>query len=68
MYQHIKYIRRIRGSSVGIEMGYSLEDGSRFPAVTKIFLFSTASSYGTHVTSYPMSNGFYFTGGKAAGM
>jgi hypothetical protein len=60
-----------RDSSVGIVTGYRLDDrgvgvrvllGSRF-----FFLHLVQTGSGVHPTSYPMGNGGYFPGGKAAG-
>jgi hypothetical protein len=53
-------------SSVGTATGYWLDDrgvGVRVPVGSRIF---TSTSRGIHPTSYPMSNGNSFPGGKAA--
>jgi hypothetical protein len=61
-----------RDSSVGIAMGYGLDDrGSRvrFPAAAGNFSFhhSVQNGSGAHPASYPMGTGGSFLGGKAAG-
>jgi hypothetical protein len=59
-------------SSVGIALGYGLDDqssGVRFPAGAGNFSLNhrVQNVYGTHPASYPMDNRGSFPGGKAAG-
>jgi hypothetical protein len=59
-------------SSVGIELGYGLEDRDsrvRFPAGVWNFSFHhrVQNGSGAHPASYPMSTRGSFPGGKAAG-
>jgi hypothetical protein len=61
-----------RDSSVGIALGYGLDDrGSRvrFPAGAGNFSLHhrVQNGFGTHTASYPMSTRGSFPGGKAAG-
>jgi hypothetical protein len=61
-----------RGSSVGIALGYGLDDrGSRvrFPVGTGNFSLHhrVQNGSGTHPASYPVGIGGSFPGGKAAG-
>jgi hypothetical protein len=61
-----------RDSSVGIALGYGLDDrGSRvrFPAGARNFLFTTASRTALGPTQPPIQwvPGTFFPGGKAAG-
>jgi hypothetical protein len=59
-------------SSVGIELGYGLDDrGSRVPFPAGAGNFSlhhrVQNGSGAHPASYPMGTRDSFTGGKAAG-
>jgi hypothetical protein len=61
-----------RDSSVGIALGYGLDDrGSRvrFPAGAGNFSlhYRVQTGSGVHPTSYPIGTGVSFPGGKAAG-
>jgi hypothetical protein len=64
-------IRKSRDSSVGIALGYGLDDrGSRvrFPAGAGNFsLHRVQNSFGAHPASYPVGTRGSFPGGKAAG-
>jgi hypothetical protein len=58
---------KLRNSSVGIALGYGLDDrGSkvRFPAGAGNF---SRNGSGAHPASYPMDTSGYFTEGKSAG-
>jgi hypothetical protein len=64
--------KQSRGSSVGIALGYGLNDrGSRvrFPAEAKNFSLHhrVQNGSGPHAASYPMGTRGSFLGGKAAG-
>jgi hypothetical protein len=66
------YQTKSRDSSVGIAMGYGLDDrGSRFlfPAGAGNFSLHhrVQDGSGAHPASYPMGNKGSFPGGKAAG-
>jgi hypothetical protein len=61
-----------RDSSVGIALGYGLDDGSsrvRFPAGARNFFLHhcVQNGSGAHPDSYPMRTRGSFPGGKAAG-
>jgi hypothetical protein len=61
-----------RDSSVGIALGYGLDDGGsrvRFPAGAGNFSLHhrVQNGSGAHQASYPMGTGDSFPGGKAAG-
>jgi hypothetical protein len=62
----------IRDSSVGIALGYGLDDrgsGVRFPAGAGSFSLNhrVQNGSGAHPASYPMGTRGPFPGGKAAG-
>jgi hypothetical protein len=66
-------MHKSRDSSVGIALGYGLDDlGSRvrFPAEAGNFSFHhrIQNGSGAHPASYPMSTRGPFPGGKAAGV
>jgi hypothetical protein len=59
-----------RDSSVGIGLGYGLDDRRsrvRFPAGAGNFYHGVQNGSGAHPTSYPMGTRGSFPGGKAAG-
>jgi hypothetical protein len=62
----------MRDSSVGIALGYGLDDGGsrvRFPAGAGNFSLHhrVQNGFGTHPSYYPMDTRGSFPGGKAAG-
>jgi hypothetical protein len=66
------HIYESRDSSVGIALGYGLDDGSsrvRVPAGAGKFSLHhrVQNGSGTHPASYPLGTGGSFLGGKAAG-
>jgi hypothetical protein len=68
----LPYITLSRDSSVGIALGYGLDDrGSttRFPAGAGNFSshYRVQNGSGAHTASYPMGNRYSFPAGKAAG-
>jgi hypothetical protein len=72
IYVFTQYINKSRDSSVGIALGYGLDDrGSRvrFPAVAGNFSLHhrVHNGSGDHPASYPMGTRGSFAGGKAAG-
>jgi hypothetical protein len=65
------WIKKSRDSSVGIALGYGLDDlGSRvrFPAGAGIFSlhYRVQNESGAHPASYPVGTRVSFPGGKAA--
>jgi hypothetical protein len=69
---HIQYYHTNRDSSVGIALGYGLDDRSprvRFPAGAGNFspYHRVQNGCGAHSASYPMGTRGSFPGGKAAG-
>jgi hypothetical protein len=70
IYTHIK--ARSRDSSVGIELGYGLDDGCsrvQFPAAARNFSLKhrIENGSGANPASYPMGTRGFFLAGKAAG-
>jgi hypothetical protein len=72
-YDHLTSTRdwRSRDSSVGIAIGYELEDegvGIRVPVRQKFsLLYVVQTGSGIHPASYRMGTGCSFLGGKAVG-
>jgi hypothetical protein len=69
IFQARDFSTESRNSSVGIALGYGLDDrGSRFPAGAGNFSLHrrVQNGSGTHPASYPMATGGSFSGGKAA--
>jgi hypothetical protein len=72
LFTFVRRAIRSRDSSVGIALGYGLDDrGSRvrFPAEAGNFSLHhrVQNGSGAHPASYPMGTRSSFTGGKAAG-
>jgi hypothetical protein len=72
MLELITFLTSVLYSSVGIALGYGLDDrGSRvrFPAGAGNFSlhYRIQSGSGVHPASYPMGTEGFFPGGKAAG-
>jgi hypothetical protein len=69
----IKELLKSRDSSVGIVLGYGLDNrgsGVRFPAGAGNFSLNhrVQNGSGAHPASYPMGTRYCFPGGKAAGV
>jgi hypothetical protein len=72
IFFHIMNVSKSRDSSVGIALGYRLDDGGsrvRFPAGAWNFSLyhCVQNGSGAHPASYPMSTRGSFPGIKAAG-
>jgi hypothetical protein len=61
--------RKSRDSSVGIALGYGLDDRGLIPGEAENFSLHhrVQNGSGAHPTSYPMGTRGSFSGGKAAG-